>query len=61
MCDYTVLLYAHEHSLHNSYVARVQKLRYDHASILLSAIKEKGVRDNDTWDMVYGGKWQRLL
>jgi hypothetical protein len=55
ICNTCLLLYTYAHLLHNSYVARVQKLRYDHASILLSAIKEKGVRDNDTWDMVYGG------
>ncbi|CAM9180173.1 unnamed protein product [Ectocarpus sp. 4 AP-2014] len=35
-------------------------LKYDHAMVVLGSVKEKGKRDEDSYDMVYGGTAEQL-
>lgn len=42
------------------YIAEIKNLKMDNSKISFMAVKEKGTRDNDSWEMVYGSTAEQL-
>jgi mitochondrial chaperone BCS1 len=42
------------------YVAEIKNLKMDNSKISFMAVKEKATRDNDTYEVIYGGTAEQL-